>query len=632
MMHKKFISNSAAWDYISNKMKSVNESSTEGKTIIWNKGLNEESLAEVLKTEALKKIFEDETLVAKQFVILMGGPSTGKGYLVNTKFGEDFGMINGKLMKDWLDIDTISMKDVHEGDSILREIQRGVAIICFNRLYNASLAAGKKGFQEALKEMFYTTKDGNTNKLSSHLTYHDFMSFVAQAHDMGGQASTIAHDIRINKGEMRKLNSEINVEEENRVPDKEKIKDLKKQVEELRNTTKNQRTELKKIVGDIFVESMRDEEILKYGDFINEREYPIKKLKSILNQTRSAEPKSEDAFDEFYDATNADFWKSMRGWKKDGGHGIERFKDAARKEFEKDIKEKPDSIKSLLGGNIIVVDSPGEDVAKQPYVGECEEAEKAGFVTNIINLDPRLGGNMVSLMRLSNFTRNVDEGDRMVDDSDITGYASNVGDAIHDIHEHKFPRGPVHRYFHLVKDIDEKDQLLKIVGALYGAKQNKDQFIYPKSLAGENKNTPKEGATLRELTSAIDKAEINITLANSLKKLPMLSDWWKHNVRKVIFGINPVVLYEIKNGETGSFNSDLSSAEILSQVTDRLSKTDDDFDDIIHNDYKIMINSVDKWTKEYDEWTDKDTWNALSPIINVKESNKVYGFDEYIKN
>jgi hypothetical protein len=633
MIHKNFISNSAAWDYILNKMKAVNESSTEGKTIIWNQGLNEEALSEILKTEAIRKIFEDEeNPIARQFVILMGGPSTGKGYLVNTKFGEGFGLINGKMMKDWLDIDTISKNDVHEGDAILREIQRGIAIICFNRLYNASLGAGKNGFQEAIKEMFYTTKDGNVNKLSSHLTYHDFMSYVAQAHDLGGQASTIAHDIRINKGEMRKLNSEINVEEEKRVPDKDKIKDLKKQVDELRNTTKNQRIELKKIVGDIFLESMKDEEVLGYGDFINEKEYPIKRLKSILNQSRSAEAKSEDAFDEFYDATMPDFWNSMRGWKKDGAHGIERFKDAARKEFEKDIKEKPDTIKSLLGGNIIVVDSPGEDVAKQPYVGECEAAEKAGFVTNIINLDPKLGGSMISLMRLSNFTRNVDEGDRMVDDSDITGYASNVEEAIHDIHEHKFPRGPVHRYFHLVKDIDEKDQLIKIVGALYGAKQNKDQFLYPKQLSGENSKTPKADCSLRELTAAIDKAGISITLAQSLKKLPMLSDWWSHNVRKVIFGINPVVLYEIKEGETSSFNTAMSSSDILAQVNDRLSKADDEFDDVIHNDYKVMLNSVDKWTKEYDEWTDKDTWNALSSkIINVKESNKVYGFDEYIK-
>lgn len=112
----------------------------------------------------------------------------------------------------------------------------------------------------------------------------------------------------------------------------------------------------------------------------------------------------------------------------------------------------------------------------------------------------------------------------------------------------------------------------------------------------------------------------------------MLSDWWSHNVRKVIFGINPVVLYEIKEGETSSFNTAMSSSDILAQVNDRLSKADDEFDDVIHNDYKVMLNSVDKWTKEYDEWTDKDTWNALSSkIINVKESNKVYGFDEYIK-
>lgn len=624
MTHRSFISKTSAWDYIKEQMNSVNENSTEKKTIIWNKGLNEEELIELTQSGAFKKIFEDETHVARQFVILMGGPSTGKGFLVYTKFGEQFGLVNGQLMKDWLDIDTISMKDVHEGDSVLREIQKGIAIISFNRLYNASLAAGRKGFDAAIKEIFYTTKDGNTNKLSDHITYKDFMSYVAHANDLGGEASVLAHDIRINKKELRLLNSDINSEEEKREPNKEKISELNAKIKELKATVKNQRHELKKVVGDLYFESVKSDEVLGFSDFINEkRELPIKQLKSILNQTRSAEPKSEDAFDEFYEGTKAQFWKSMRGWKRDGAHGIERFKDAARKEFEKDIKEKPQSTKALFGGNIIVVDSPGEDVAKQSYVGECEEAEKAGYVTNIINLDPRLGGDKVSLMRLSNFTRNVDEGDRMVDDSDITGYAENIDEAIENIHGHKFPRGPVHRYFHLVKDVNDKESIVQMIGALYGAKKNKDEFVYPNG-------SQSEGITFRELNKLISKVGINITLANSMKKLPKLAEWWKTHVRKIIFGINPIVLYTIKAGENSSFNTSISSADILSQVNDRLAKSDDEFGDTIHDDYNKMVQSVDNWTKEYTEWTDKDTWNALKPIVDVKES-KVFDFNEYIK-
>lgn len=628
MIHKSFISKSAAWDFIQSHINTVNENSTEGKTIIWNNGLDEQSLLDIVESGALKKIFEqEETAVAKQFVILMGGPSTGKGYLTWCKFGQQFGLINGKTMKDWLDIDELSSKDIHEGDSILREIQRGIAIITFNRLYNASLAAGKKGFNTAIKEIFYTTKDGNINKLSDHITYHDFMSYVAQAHDLGAEASKLAHDIRINKGELRKLNSDIDAEEEGKSPDKEKIADLKSKAKELRSSMKDQRGELKKVVGDIYVESMRDENVLRYNDFLNEkekRELPIKQLKSILGQTRSAEPKSEEAFDEFFEATMSQFWKSMRGWKNDGAHGIERFKDSARKEFEKDIKEKPEKIKSILGGNIIVVDSPGEDVAKQPYVGECEEAEKAGFVTNIINLEPRIGGSSLSLMRLSNFTRNIDDGDRMVDDSDITGYTDNVDEAIHHIHENKFPRGPVHRYFHLVKDVEDKEAITKIVGALYGAKKNKDEFIYPNGIDATESNS------LRELNTAINNAGINISLANSLRKLPTLKEWWNTHVRKLIFGINPVVLYAIKEGENGSFNYEMSSKEILAKMADRLSKLDPEAGQITHDDYNKMVKSVSKWTKEYDEWTDKDTWNVLKPMLSIKES-RVLDYNEYIK-
>jgi hypothetical protein len=619
MIHKSFISNSAAWNYISEQMKTINESSVQ-KSIIWNSGLDQDTLDEVLSSEPLKKIFEGEDdITTRQFVILMGGPSTGKGFLVATKFGEGFGLVNGKPMKDWLNIDTISMDDVREGDSILREIQRGISIIAFNRLYNASLAAGKKGFKAAIKEIFYMTKDRTQNNLSDHINYHDFMSFIAQAHDLGGKTGDMAHDLRIDKGELKKLNLEVDNEENSKSPDKEKISANKEKIKELKAKIKDQRIALKKAVADLLLE---EEDVLSFSEFVNEkRELPIKQLKSILNQSRSAEPKSEDAFDEFFQATDTPFWKSMRGWKKDGAHGIERFKDAARKEFEKDIKERPANVKTIDGGNIIVVDSPGEDVAKQPYVGECEEAEKAGFVTNIINLDPRLGNNMVSLMRLANFSRNIDEGDRMVDDRDITGYADNVADAIHTIHANKLPRGPVHRYFHLVKDIDDKPDIIKILGALNGAKKDKDSFVQPKNI--------NDDSSFREINTFIDKLGINILLANKLKKLPKLLEWWRGNVKKVIFGINPTVLYDIKTGETGSFNHEMSSKDILSKVEDRLVNANDEFADVQHDVYNKMVQSVDKWTKEYDEWTDRDTWRALQPIVDVKES-KVDDFQEYI--
>lgn len=635
MIHKTFISNSAAWDFIDGQLKATNENNSNGKTIIWNNGLNEESLVEIVESGVLNKIFESNGEVTKQFVILMGGPSTGKGFLVDTRFGEGFGLINGKTMKDWLDIEQVTTNDVHEGDSILREIQKGIAIISFNRLYNAAIAAGKNGFNSAIREIFYTTKDGNKNKLSDHLTYHEFMTFLSHSDDLGGEASSLAHDVRIEKKELRKLQAEKNSEEEKKVPDQSLIDELASKIKAIKNSLNDKRKDLQKVVGDLFLESMKDP-VFNFDDFLNEyvmpdqdADLPIKRLKSILHQSRSAEPKSEEAFDEFYEATKAPFWKSMRGWKKDGAYGIERFKEASRKEFEKIIKEKPGTNSSLFGGNIIVVDSPGEDVAKQPYVAECIEAEKAGYVTNIINLDPKLGGDMVSLMRISNLNRNVSNGDRMVDDSDITGYSENVGDAIASLHAHKYPRGSVHRYFHLVRDIDDKEDIIKIIGAMYGAIANKDEFIYPQSIADEN-GAPRENVTFRELNKAISEAGVSIKLASKIKAQPTLLEWWKENVRKVIFGINPVVLYTIKHGENNSFNIEMDSSDILSGVSDRLSKVDDEFDNLKQEDYNKMIRSVQRWTKEYTEWTDKDTWKALTNVVKVRES-KVLDFNEYIK-
>lgn len=632
MIHKSFLTKSSAWNYIQSHLNKLDENSSGNKTIIWNNGLDEESLTKLVESGSLKQIFEeaaDDSIVTRQFVILMGGPSTGKGHLVNTKFGVDFGLISGKPMKDWLDIETISMKDIHEGDSILREIQKGIAIISFNRLYNASIAAGKKGFNSAIKEIYYTTKDGTINKLSDHLEYQDFMSFLAHSEDLGSKASTLAHDIRIEKHVLKTIETEKNAEEEKKVLDREKIATLKASIKDQKNKIQDLRTELKKAVPDLYTESIKNDTIFNFDTFVNEkRELPIKKLKSIMQQTRSADPKSHDAFDEFYDATKSGFWKSMRGWKKDGANGVERFKDAARKEFEKVIKEKPEAT-FVLGGNIIVVDSPGEDVVLQPYVGECEEAERSGFVTNIINLDPRISGSMITLMRLSNLTRSVNSGDRMVDDKDITGYAENIDEALTNIHANKYPNGPVHRYFHLVRNVTDKEDIIKIVGALYGAKANKDQFIYPKNFM-DGKEL-KSDISFNEIHKAIEKANINIALSNSIKKLPMLFGWWKKNVIPVIYGENPVVLYEIKKGEISSFNTSMTSKEILLGVAHRIEKTDSELSDIKHDDYNRMIKSVDKWSKEYDEWTDKDTWNVLKPTLNIKESNKVDGFDEYIK-
>lgn len=622
MIFKSYNDDKSAWSYISEQLSTLNENESGSKTIIWNQSSYDPGIFEVGE---IRRIFEAAGENAKQFVVLMGGPSSGKGFLVNTKFGEDFGLISGRIMKDWLDISKVNMSQVHEGDAILREIQRGVAIICFNRLYNACIAAGKSGFLSAITEMYYVTKDGNKNSLGDHLTYKHFMSFLAQAEDLGAQAVDMAKKLRTAKLHLKELNAKKMKMDDADDVDSNELATLKQDIKQARADVKTMRSDLKKAVGDIYNES----EVYQFKDFVNESTTQLKKLKSILYQTQSAEPKSEDAFEEFFDATNAQFWKSMRGWKSEGSKGMERFKEAARREFEKIIKEKPDQFKELDNGNIIVVDSPGEDVAKQPYVAQCAEAEKAGFVTNIINLDPRLAGSRVALMRLSNFTRNIDEGDRMVDDSDITGYVDNVGKAIDKIQNAQYPEGPVHRYFHLYKNIEDVQSLLQIIGALYGTKKGKDAFIYPKEFL-DSSGEVRSDVSQREFNKYIKKtSDININLANKLKSLPTLLSWWRGNVRKIIFGIDPVVLYEIKGGEDGSFNIDVKSSEILLSVNDRLKKTDDRFKTRAQKDYTKMVKSVDNWNREYTEWNDADTWNALRKITNIKES-RVKSFDSFL--
>ena len=539
-----FLSYGMAYEYVSHLLNRANENNSDMPHIVWGVGVGD------LDFSVLSKIFEDDGHTAKQFVILMGGPSTGKGFLTNVKFGEKFGLINGKVMKDWLDISNVKDSEIHEGDFVLREIQKGIAIITFNRLYNACIAAGKKGFDSALSEIYYTTKDGEVNRLSDHLDYSRFVACLAHGEDMGAEIAQMVSNIKQLK----------------RDKDKKGLRAA--------------REELRKMIADM----KEGKSVFDFGSFSMlefKRGMPDKKLKTILNQAREAQPKSEDAFEEFYDYTMPQFWKSMRGWKDEGSSGHERFKEAARREFEKIIKNKPNEI-SLFGGNIIVVDSPGEDVDKQPYVGQCAEAERAGYVTNIINLDPKLGGSSVALMRLSNLTRNIDDDDRMVDDVDITAYADNVQGAVVRIVDNVFPDGPVHRYFHLVKDVQDDENLVKIFEAMNGVLHGKDDFL-PDSRVTDAKTA----------VQAINKMKINILFATKIKSHHKIFDWWVANVRNIIFGIKPVVLYAISDG---SANTELTSANALAGAEKRLSDMGDGI--TTQADYGEMLKSVSRWDKE----------------------------------
>ena len=58
MIHKSFLTNSSAWHFIKNEISSVNENSQDKKTIIWNNGLSEQDLVDILHSGTFKKIFE----------------------------------------------------------------------------------------------------------------------------------------------------------------------------------------------------------------------------------------------------------------------------------------------------------------------------------------------------------------------------------------------------------------------------------------------------------------------------------------------------------------------------------------------------------------------------------------------
>lgn len=569
LKHVSFLTESGAVSYLESYFSSVNESNEEAKRshIIWNRTGSHDVLLDALRV--IESASKDETR-ARQFVILIGGPSTGKGYLTYCKFGKEFGLVNGQTMKDWLDISELSDKEIHEGDKILREIQRGVAIIVFNRLYNAALAAGKSGFDSAIKEVYYMTKDGEKNMLSDHIKYSQFMACLAQGQDLGADLADLVLKVR----ELKKTGT-------------------KKELAAARK-------ELVSAIGRVYEGSsvMSFDELFEFR-----RGVPEKKLKSVLYTTTSAEPKSLDAFEEFFEMTNAQFWKSMRGWRDESVMGIERFKEAARREFEKFIKDKPGKVTELE--NIIVVDSPGEDVDKQPYVGQCAEAERAGYVTNIINLNPMFAGSPLLFMRLNNFSRNINDNDRMVDDSDITGYLENVSGAIARIKDYAFPNGPVHRYFHLVKDVVNDQMAIQIFEALNGVMKRKDDFVSDPSVK-----------SAADAIAKINDMKININLATKLKSKPDLYRWWAEKVRAAVMGIEPYVGYVIADDSIGV---DLSSLDALDGSKKRLAEIGDIKS--TDGDYREMLKSVERWEKEYQAWTDADTWKALEDNLVVERSS-----------
>lgn len=114
------------------------------------------------------------------------------------------------------------------------------------------------------------------------------------------------------------------------------------------------------------------------------------------------------------------FYVSLRGWHNDAdeinpetGKIKERFKDEARKLFEKNVRRKI----SVDSKDMLIVDSAGEDIDSQDFEGQIAAGKAAGYEVTVIVLEPEKEESL-----LSNMFRGYISGKRMVDNQDIDNF------------------------------------------------------------------------------------------------------------------------------------------------------------------------------------------------------------------
>jgi hypothetical protein len=136
-----------------------------------------------------------------------------------------------------------------------------------------------------------------------------------------------------------------------------------------------------------------------------------------------------DAID-LYKKANTEFYVSMRGWHDDAkelnkvtGKPKERYKDEARHRFDESVARKTDK-----AGDLLIVDSAGEDIDAQDFKGQIEDAKAHGYEVTVIFLHPEEADT-----NLSNLARGKVQGKRMVDRSDISNWYQNNEAALREI-------------------------------------------------------------------------------------------------------------------------------------------------------------------------------------------------------
>lgn len=134
----------------------------------------------------------------------------------------------------------------------------------------------------------------------------------------------------------------------------------------------------------------------------------------------------------FFKKANKDFYVSMRGWHDDAkkinpetGKPKERFKDEARNRFDDSVNEVIDKDNELL-----IIDSPGEDIDAQDYRGQIEKAKANGYEVSIMFLHPEQADT-----ELSNLARGRVQGKRMVDQADIDNWYARNKEALAEIQQ-----------------------------------------------------------------------------------------------------------------------------------------------------------------------------------------------------
>lgn len=331
-------------------------------------------------------VTEGKNDVGGNFVILLGPPAAGKGGLS----GEN--MLTGKeVRKNWrsLGIDPLLPRPmsknviIEEGDAHLRKFQDMQSWTDFKTLYQIAVTAlenrnpqkGKLDFMRALSGMSYVNTSGEKSRLADSIRWDSFLSDIVSQSKYG--AKLINKTLRAG-------------------PQPTQVAAPVREAMTPQQQTMSQQYQQQQI-----------------ANLDKQRKAAKQDMEKTLYKKEDVPAQAYEAFK----VKAATYYASMRsqGMEAVGDKSRESFKAGAKTKFYQRIMKILQQSGGSPTNDVIIIDSPGEDIKK---VKEYEEyfnmAKQAGYATSIIFMQPGADDAVAQeASKMNNFLRAL-RGRRMV--------------------------------------------------------------------------------------------------------------------------------------------------------------------------------------------------------------------------